>query len=134
MMWETPVPVPEAFVRQFYVAGSLRNTAAGWALDAQNPLGDGTVVGVGPIAVDGQDVLVEALRVRIVLPDETEPAAEVGAADVNRFAPLRFRRGDRLVLTVGGEPLAPGEHEIDLTLIELNLGGLRLRIVDSIGA
>ena len=44
--------IPGFLARQFYVSGSLRNTDTGWELQAHNPMGDGTLVGVGTIKVD----------------------------------------------------------------------------------
>jgi hypothetical protein len=126
------VQVPDALVRQFYVANSLRNTADGWALEAQNPMGDGTIVGVGPIRVDGRDIDLDDIAAEVVTPGADAPAAPIAATGVDRYAPLRFRRGDRLVLRVRGAPLEPGGHELDVRLIELNLGALHLRIRDTI--
>ena len=59
--------IPGFLARQFYVAGSLRNTATGWELQAQNPMGSGTLVGVGKMRVDGRDIPLvwEGRRVRL---------------------------------------------------------------------
>ncbi len=47
---------PGFIARQFYVAGSLRNTDTGWELQAQNPMGEGMLVGVGRMHVDGREI------------------------------------------------------------------------------
>ena len=77
------VNVPDFIARQFYVAGSLRNTTDGFELEAQNPMGSGTLVGVGRLRVDG-------------------------------------------------EQLAPGRHELEVTLYEVNLGRLAFKINDDL--
>lgn len=120
--------VPDALVRQFYVAGSLRSTPDGWALEAQNPFGDGTITGVGPLALDGIDVPVASIRATVGTAEPVEADA------IDRFHPLRLPQGERvrLEVEVEGAALAPGDHELALRLIELNLGALDLRIRDRV--
>ncbi len=48
--------VPGFLVRQLYVAGSLHNDSGGFSLQARNSIGDGWLVGIGAIRVDGQDI------------------------------------------------------------------------------
>jgi hypothetical protein len=119
--------VPGFIARQFYVAGSLRNTADGFALEAHNPLGGGTLVGVGQMRVDGRDLPAELVSAR--RPGESEP---VKAADVSPTNPIRVEQGDRVTLQVAGEPLAPGRHELEVELFEVNLGRLAFTISDSL--
>ena len=45
--------VPGFMVKQFYVAGSLRNTPTGFSVQARNGMADGLLVGIGAISVDG---------------------------------------------------------------------------------
>ncbi|HET7677896.1 MAG TPA: hypothetical protein VFK38_08565 [Candidatus Limnocylindrales bacterium] len=117
--------VPAFVARQFYVTGSLRNRPGGFRLEAHNPLGEGTLVGIGPFSVDGRPIAVEsvsALRAGDALP--------LRATDVTRAAPIHVERGDRVTLFVDGEQLAPGEHELEVRLVELNLGALQFRVRD----
>jgi hypothetical protein len=116
--------VPGFIARQFYVTGSLRNTADGFELEAHNPLGNGTLVGVGQLRVDGRDLPPEAVTAH----RPGNPA--VRAADVSRTNPIRVNQGDRVALRVAGEPLAPGRHELEVELFELNLGRLAFSISD----
>ncbi len=119
--------VPAFLAKQFYVTGSLRNTPQGFRLEARNPLGNGTLVGVGRLAVDGQPIppgSVSAVR-------EGDPTP-IRATEISRFRPIRVRKGDRVALLVEGEPLAPGEHRLEVELYEVNLGLLRLGISDQV--
>ncbi len=119
--------VPGFIARQFYVAGSLRNTAEGWELQAQNPMGSGVLVGVGRLRVDGEDIEPEAVSA------QREGDAEVlTAAEVSRERPVRVNKGDRVTLRVAGEPLAAGEHKLEVELFELNMGRLAFSIADRI--
>jgi hypothetical protein len=121
------VNIPGFIARQFYVSGSLRNTETGWELQAHNPMGDGTLVGVGKLKVDGVDVPVDALSAR--RSGEAEP---IRAADVSRQRPVSVFRGDRVTLAVEGPHLSVGEHRLDVELYELNMGRLSFSIKDKI--
>jgi hypothetical protein len=119
--------VPGFLLRQLYVTGSLRNTSDGFALEARNPLGDGTIVRIGRIRVDGQDIEpadVTALRAG-------DPTT-YRAVDVGPGAAVTFRRGDVVTFHVAGWELDPGEHELELEIDELNLGRLSLTIRDRV--
>jgi hypothetical protein len=121
------VNIPGFIARQFYVSGSLRNTDSGWELQAHNPMGDGTLVGVGQIKVDGTDIPVEAITAQ--RSGEKEP---IRAIDVSRHRPVSVFRGDRVTLAVAGTPLPTGEHRLDVELYELNIGRLSFSIKDTV--
>ena len=119
--------VPSFLARQFYVAGSLRNTRDGFELQARNGMGDGTLTGVGPLTVDGRDIPVEAVSA-VREADDTA----LRAVDVSGTNPIAVRKGERVTLRVAGEGLAPGEHELRVQLVELNLGALRFSVRDTL--
>ncbi len=119
--------IPGFIARQFYVAGSLRNTDTGWELQAQNPMGDGVLVGVGKMSVDGTEIPAESVSAQRA----GEPE-RIRALDVSRMLPVKVSRGDRVTLAVDGPQLSPGEHKLDVELIELNLGQLAFSITDRV--
>ena len=120
--------IPGFIARQFYVAGSLRNTDSGWELQAHNPMGDGTLVGVGKLRVDGQEIPAESVTAQ-----RTGEAEPIRAQDVSRTRPVSVFKDDRVTLAVAGVPLAPGQHSLEVELFELNLGRLSFSITDHIG-
>lgn len=117
--------VPGFIARQFYVTGSLRNEPTGFRLDAQNPMGDGVLVGVGRLAVDGKEIPHESVTASRTGGDEVYRAAEV-----SRTNPIRVRKGDRVTFHVAGAQLATGQHKLDVELFEVNVGQLRLSLTD----
>jgi len=121
------VNIPSFIARQFYVSGSLRNTDTGWELQAQNAMGDGVLVGVGRMAVDGNDIPPASLSAQ-----RSGEAERIRAQDVSRTQPVTVRKGDRVTLAVDGEPLSPGQHKLDVELVELNLGRLAFSITDTV--
>jgi hypothetical protein len=121
------VRVPDFLVRQFYVAGSLRNTDDGFTLQARNPVGDGMLVGIRDIRVDGVPVDVGAITATRV-----GDAATYRAADVSRSAPVVFRKGDVVTFRISGPQLGAGDHALEVALIERDLGLVTLGITDRV--
>ena len=120
--------IPGFLARQFYVAGSLRNTDSGWELQAQNPMGAGTLIGVGRMRVDGRDIPAETVSAR-----RSGDVDAIRAIDVSSTRPVSVFKGDRVTLQVEGERLSAGEHRLDVELVEVNLGRLSFSITDRIG-
>jgi hypothetical protein len=121
------VNVPGFLARQFYVARSLRNTDSGFELQAQNPMGNGTLVGVGKMRLDGHDIAPES--VTALRSGDTEP---IRAQEVSRTRPVSVFKGDVVTLAVEGTKLEPGEHKLEVELYELNLGRLAFSITDEV--
>ena len=115
--------VPAFIARRFYVPGSLRNEPDGFSLQAHNPIADGTVVGVGRIAVDGQ--VVDPSAISAIRDGEATP---IRATDVTPYQPIRVARGDHVTLHVTGPVLPAGEHLLEVELFERDLGPLRFAI------
>lgn len=120
--------VPGFIARQFYVAGSLRNSDSGFELQAHNPMGSGTLVGVGKLRIDGRDVPPESVTAQ-----RSGDAEPIRAPDISRERPVSVFVGDHVTLHVSGAPLAEGEHQLEVELFELNLGRLAFSISDRIG-
>lgn len=118
--------VPGFIARRFYVAGSLRNTDDGFQLEAQNPMGNGVLVGVGRLRVDGRDIDPASVTA------EREGEEPLRANDVSDENPIPVRVGDRVTLRVAGERLGRGRHELDVVLYERSLGRLAFTISDSL--
>jgi hypothetical protein len=120
--------VPGFIARQFYVAGSLRNTDTGFQLQAHNPMGDGVLIGVGQLSVDGRAI--DPAAVTAQRPGDEQP---MSARDVSQANPVNVSKGDRVTLHVSGPQLTPGEHSLEVALTEQNLGELSFSISDSVG-
>jgi hypothetical protein len=121
------VNIPGFLARQFYVAHSLKNTATGWEVQAQNPMGAGTLTGVGKMRVDGLDIPAENVTAQ-----RSGDAQPIRAQEVTRYKPVSVFKGDHVTLHVTGAPLTPGEHTLDVELFELNLGRLSFSITDTV--
>ena len=119
--------VPGFLLRQLYVSGSLRNESGGFSLQARNPFGDGTLVRIGRIRVDGQDIAPEDVSAT-----REGDATVYQGSQVSPTTPVVFRRGDVVTFRVAGWQLDPGDHQLELEVDEINLGRVSLAIEDRI--
>ena len=119
--------VPDFLVRQFYISGSLRHDGDGFSLQARNGLGDGRLVGIGTVIVDG--ALIDPAS--ITATRSGDPTV-YRAADVSRTSPVAFGKGDVVTLRVSGHRLAPGEHHFEVEVFERDAGALQLALTDSV--
>jgi hypothetical protein len=121
--------VPDFLVRQFYVGGSLRNDREGFSLQARNGLGDGRLVGIGAVVVDGQPIDPTAISATRTGDDKV-----YRAADISPTAPVSFGRGDVVTFHIAGAPLAPGEHRFEVEVFERDIGSLQLSLKDRVSS
>ncbi len=119
--------IPDFLVRQFYVAGSLQHEGNGFRVQARNGMGDGTVVGIGTIKVDGNVIDAAAITATRAGDDTVHRAA-----DVSPRAPVSFSRGDVVTFHIADHALAPGEHRFEVDVYEVNLGVLSLSLKDKV--
>ena len=121
--------VPDFLVRQFYVSGSLQPEGDGFRLQARNGMGDGTLVGIGRVALDDT-----AIDPAAITATRSGDDVVYRAAEVSRTAPVSFGRGDVVTFHIAGYPLTPGEHRFEVEIFELNLGSLQLILKDKVQA
>ena len=121
--------VPDFLVRQFYVKGSLQPEGDGFRIQARNGMGDGTLVGIGRVSMDGAAIDPSAISAQLVGSDTVHQAA-----DVSRRSPVSFSRGDVVTFRIKGHALAPGEHRFEVEIYELNLGLLQLALKDTVSS
>ena len=119
--------VPGFLVRQFHVGDSLKSEGDGFSIQARNPLGDGTLVKIGRVSVDGHEVEAGAITAIREGEDVVHRAADVSSA-----APVTFRKGDVVTFHVAGHPLSPGKHRFEIEVFELNMGRLHLAFDDTL--
>jgi hypothetical protein len=127
--YPAPMRVPDFIVRRFYVAGSLQSEGDGFRVQAHNGIGQGTLVGIGRISVDGEDIDLAA----VTATRDGDPTIH-RATDVTRQSPVGFSRGDLVTFHIAGHPLAPGRHRFEVEIHELNAGTLTLSVSDDLRA
>ena len=119
--------VPSFLARQFYVPGSLRNTATGFSVQARNAMADGMLVGIGAISIDGVAIQPAAVTARREGEDATYRATDLSTA-----SPVAFRKGDVVTFDFAGFALNAGAHQLDVELVERDLGALSLSFSETV--
>jgi hypothetical protein len=119
--------VPDFLVRQFYVAGSLQHEGSGFRVQARNGMGDGTLVGIGAIKVDGTVIAPESITASRSGDDTLHRAT-----DVSPRTPVSFSRGDVVTFHIEEYALAEGEHRFEVDIYEVNLGLVSLSLKDTV--
>ena len=119
--------VPGFLARQFIVPGSLRNTPTGFSVGARNPIGDGMLVEIGHIRIDGVDVSPDQITARRMGEDTIHRAA-----DVSRTSPVAFQKGDQVTFDIVGLQLDPGDHLLEVEITELNIGQITIGLTEKL--
>lgn len=119
--------VPDFMVRQFYVPGSLQHEGSGFRVQARNGMGEGTLVGIGTIKVDG-----EVIDPTSITASRSGDEVIHRATDVTPRAPVSFSRGDVVTFHIADHALDDGEHRFEVDIYEVNLGLVSLALKDQI--
>jgi hydroxymethylglutaryl-CoA reductase (NADPH) len=118
--------IPSLLLKKLYTLGSLKNAAGGVQFAIKNRLSDGELVGVRGIAINGDPVALE--KIRLTLADGRElPAAQVDAA-----RPLAFPLRTVVTIQTGAPALAKGKHEIEIAVETRPFGKLQFKVEDAI--
>jgi hydroxymethylglutaryl-CoA reductase (NADPH) len=120
--------VPSMLLKQLYDYNSLHNTGDG---DVQftvvNRLSDASLTGVGRVALDGEAVAPENIRLC------TGEGQTLAPGDVSEEEPLAFAVQQSLdVVLEGRGPLAEGKHDLTVAFESKPFGALTLEVEDAI--
>ncbi len=115
--------LPAEMLRRLYRQGSLRNTEGGFELVLWNTLAPGTLIGVGPVSVDGQVFPPERIT---ILTGRSKRSAD----RVSERGPLSFPVNGQIRLHIAGNPLAPGWHTVVINAHLKEVGSLSIEIED----
>jgi alpha-galactosidase len=116
--------IPGFLLKKLYVRGSLRNTAAGCALDLRNVVDSATVTRFLELEIDGQAHGPDRLLVLM----QGHPALR--AAAVTPEAPVCLPSGTALSLLLHGVALEPGSHRLRLRFLTCEVGELAFQVED----
>ncbi len=119
--------IPSLLLEKLYTLNSLKNTGAGAQFAIKNRLSDAELVGVGRIAIDGNALALD--RVRLRLTDGTALAADA----VDAVHPVPFPLSSIVTVETAEPDLSIGPHEIDIAFETRPFGKLEFTVEDSIG-
>jgi hydroxymethylglutaryl-CoA reductase (NADPH) len=116
---------PAFLLNKVYVSKSLKNTPDGFEFTLKNVVDSGTLGGVKSLTVDGAEIPLAAIVVKTAL-------GEKRAEEISPRNYISMRYNAEAAITVAGEPLAGGKHEIKLVVSILEAGQVELKFEDEI--
>ncbi len=121
-----PMVVPSFLLKKLYVKGSFKNTPNGFELNLRNALAPGTLIGFGPLQIDGRNIPLDKVFIRV---GATEA---VRASDVTPAAPRLFPMNSIVNFRVEDQPLSGGSHHVVLGVNTKEAGELKIDAEDTI--
>src|SRR5580704_3560888 len=100
--------IPSLLLKKLYTLGSLKNTAAGVQFALKNRLSDGELVGVHSLAINGNPVALDKVRLSLA------GGREVSASQVDAAHPLPFPLRSIVTIQTGAPALAIGKHQVEI--------------------
>lgn len=128
--------LPSSLLQRFYERNSLCNTDSGYELVIRNSVAPSTLLGVGPLVIDGLTVGPEHLECRLERPPvrhgrQPEPLVRTGD-EISPSKALRFDLDVVLRVAVYGRRLSPGEHRFALHLRTKEVGDIIVEASDQL--
>ncbi len=116
---------PSFLLKKLYVPGSLKNNEGGFELALRNHIDSGTLVGLGPLAIDEQTYPPDQLVLRT-------PRGEWTGDQVSSRKPVFFPVGMQATILVKAEPLAAGSHHLTFAAMVQEIGRIQFEVDDTI--
>lgn len=117
--------VPSLLLKQLYTFGSLKNGDDGVQFSIKNRLSDATVTGLRGIRINGQEIPLHDVEVR--LDDEVVQTHQITPAQ-----PLSFPLKRTMTLVARRPALPLGKHDIEIVFDAKPFGKLKLNVQDAI--
>jgi len=115
--------VPSFLLKKLYVKGSLKNTENGFELALKNNLAPGTLIGMGPLAIDDATYAPEAIHIK-------SPQGEWQGNEISNKNPVTFGMNAEVKISVQGSPLVPGEHHVVFSVMTREIGRVEFDVTD----
>src|SRR6185295_9498240 len=117
--------IPGLILKQMYTFGSLENTGDGFRFSLKNRLSNATLTKLVEVRVDDKPVPLDKLTLEM-------GQHRVAATQVSPASAVAFNLAQVVVLSVQGEQLEKGQHEIGLEFETTPFGSLSFKVKDSI--
>ncbi|MEZ4768245.1 MAG: hypothetical protein R2844_07455 [Caldilineales bacterium] len=129
---------PTSILSKFYEKDSLRNTADGFEVMFRNRLAPTTLIGAGPLTIDGQQYSGEQVVFQLERPQEghSRPPTPImrTAEEINKGKSVVFGVNYTARVAVPGHQLSPGSYRVALALRTKEVGDITVTADDEIEA
>ncbi|MCA9940451.1 MAG: hypothetical protein KC418_17555, partial [Anaerolineales bacterium] len=120
--------IPSLLLKQLYTFGSLKNVEGGVQFSIKNRLSDAYLTEVGQVLIDGVEVPMPAIAIRLNH-DQT-----INPADVSARNPVSFPLRETLDILANVDHLPNGKHKLEIRFKTTPFGKLKLEVEDAISA
>jgi hydroxymethylglutaryl-CoA reductase (NADPH) len=117
--------VPSFLLKKLYVKGSLKNTADGFEFALKNNLAPGSLIGLGPITLDGADIAPAAITMK-------SAQGQVRGDQISSRSPVLFGMNVEAKIFVQGPQLAPGAHHVVVAVMTREIGRIEIDLTDNV--
>lgn len=114
---------PAFLLKKVYVQGSLKNFDHSFRFSLKNIIDTGTLGGIKALTVDGVEVPIASISVKT-------QSLEKKAEEITFRTSIPLRLNMEATFIVDGQTLAPGEHELKLSINVLEAGKIDIPIKD----
>lgn len=118
--------IPSMLLKKLYTLGSLKNADSGVQFAVKNRLSDVDLIGLRKIAIDGQEVPPQSIR--LVLND----GRVLTPSQVSSSSPLAFPVRASIIVQTKLAALPKGKHEIEIGFETKGFGKLQFKVDDAI--
>lgn len=128
--------IPASIFSKLYEQNSLRNTDDGFEVRFRNRLAPTTLLGVGPLSIDGEQWAGEQLTVQLERPREgySRPPTPIvrNGKEISEKKPVPFGVNTVARLTVSERRLSPGHYRVALAISTKEVGDITVTAADEI--
>jgi hydroxymethylglutaryl-CoA reductase (NADPH) len=114
---------PPSMLESVYQRGSLKDTPNGLQFTLRNTVDSGTMVGIGPIEIDGIAYGAEKITMKTA-------RGEWKGDQFSYRSPFYFSVGTEATIAIEGISLSPGTHRIVITANTAEIGPVTFEISD----
>ncbi len=112
---------PSSMLAKLFVKNSLKNTETGFEMKIKNIIDYGTLVGMGPLVVDGTTYAPSQVSVKA-------NQVELMGDQIDQSRPLPIPVMAEVRVTVRGAKLEPGEHKVTLQMFVREAGKMQFSV------
>lgn len=117
--------IPTFILKQMYCEGSLENHAEGFRFAVHNHMMSATIVAIEEIAVGGKACAREAITF------SAGNEARAGQ-EISEMTPVPFSKGVTVQVSVRGNALPSGEHQLTFKVRTDEFGPIHLDVTDTL--
>lgn len=114
---------PSSMLAKLFVKGSLKNTEDGFELKLKNIIDSGTLIGMGPLVVDGKSFAPSMCRIKV-------GEKEINGDQLSRTEIMPVRAFAEIRLRVQAAQLEPGEHTLVMQVFTNEAGKLQFSVTE----